>query len=173
MSKWKIALWRDKKVKFWIFFFHSQHAQVCKVKCWRVQSDFFFISGPYSQCSNGVIWLVKKMSKNSEGAMKTSSLRVSKWAPTWHSCMVAPKSLYDQPLDQVWIRLARKGFWSYHTAMSIGGSFWSSWWARFHSVLRILGIFLQPKWCHLNIVMIYPSIKNSIKIWHMRFIFPI
>ena len=57
----------------------------------------------------------KKMPKNSEGAMKTGSSRASKWAPSWYSCMVAPKSLSGQPLDQVWIRLARKGFWSYHT----------------------------------------------------------
>ena len=55
--------------------------------------------------------------------------------------MVAPKSLSGQPLDQVWIRLARKGFWSYHTAMSSGGSFRSSWWARFHGALRFLWHF--------------------------------
>ena len=74
--------------------------------------------------------------------MKTSSWRASKRTPTWHTCMVAPKSLSGQPLDQVWNPdLARKGFWSYHTAISSGGSFQSSWCARFHGALRILWHF--------------------------------
>ena len=97
------------------------------------------------QCSNGIVWVVEKMPKNSEGAMKTSSSRASKRAPTWHSCMVAPKSLYGQPQDQVWIMLARKGFLSYHTAMSSGGSFRSSWWARFHGALTILWHFFTTQ----------------------------
>ena len=73
--------------------------------------------------------------------MKTSSSRASKRTPTWHKCMVAPKSLSGQPYPDLIQRLARKGFWSYHTAISRGGSFRSSGWARFHGTLRILGHF--------------------------------
>ena len=69
--------------------------------------------------------------------MKMSS-RASKRAPTWHSCMVAPNSLSAQPNPDLIERLAIKGFWSYHIAMSREGSFWSSWWARFHGALRNL-----------------------------------
>ena len=50
--------------------------------------------------------------------------------------MTTQKSLSGQPLDQVWIRLARKGFWGSHTAMSCGGSFRSSWRADFHGAFR-------------------------------------
>ena len=47
------------------------------------------------------------MQGKTEGAMKISASRASKWAPTWHSCMITPKSLSGQPLDQVWIRRSR------------------------------------------------------------------
>ena len=87
---------------------------------------------------------------NSEGAMKISTSRASKWAPTWQSCMTTPKSLSGQPLDRVWIRLARKGFWGSHTAMSCGGSFRSSWRADFHGALRFHWHFFRSLDCPLE-----------------------
>ena len=90
------------------------------------------------------------MPMESEGAMKISASRASKRAPTWHSCMTTQKSLSGQPLDQVWIRLARKGFWGSHTAMSCGGSFWSSWRADFHGTLRFHWHFFTSLDCHLE-----------------------
>ena len=102
---------------------------------------FSFFSTMFKWLSLGC----KKMPKNSEGAMKTSSSRASKWAPTCHSCMVAPKSLSGQPNPDLIQRLARKGFWSYHTAISRGGSFRSSGWTRFHGTLRILGHFFTTQ----------------------------
>ena len=68
--------------------------------------------------------------------MKTSSSRASKQALTWHSCMTTSKSLSGQPNPDLIQRLAIKGFRDSHTDISSGGSFWSSWWARFHGTLR-------------------------------------
>ena len=88
------------------------------------------------------------MQDKTEGAVRTLSSRASKWAPTWHSSPITPKSLSGQPLDRVWIRLARKGFWGNGWAMSCGGSFRSSWWERSHSafsfVLHFFTILTLP-----------------------------
>ena len=98
-----------------------------------------------AHCSRGQSRGAKKMPMKFEGAMKISASRALKRAPTWHSCMTTPKSLSGQPLDQVWIRLARKGFWGSHTAMSCGGSFRSSWCADFHAALGFHWYFLCPQ----------------------------
>ena len=66
-----------------------------------------------------------------------NKLKSFETSPSWQCWMVAPKSLSGQPLDQFWIRLARKGFCSYCTAMSSGGLFQSSW-AHFHGALKNL-----------------------------------
>ena len=85
------------------------------------------------------------MHGETEGAMKISASRASEQAPTWYSCTVTPKSLSGQPLDLVWIRLARKGFWGYRTAMSCGGSFRSSWRECSHSAFNfVLHFFYHP-----------------------------
>ena len=85
------------------------------------------------------------MQDETEGAVRTLSSRASKWAPTWHSSPITPKSLSGQPLDRVWIRLARKGFWGNGWAMSCGGSFRSSWWERSHSAFSfVLHFFYHP-----------------------------
>ena len=85
------------------------------------------------------------MQRKSEGAMKTSSSRASKWAPTWYVCMTTSKSLSGQPNPDLIQRLAIKGFWDSHTDISSGGSFRSSWWARFHGTLRFaLHFFYHP-----------------------------
>ena len=86
------------------------------------------------------------MQDKTEGAMRTLSSIASKWAPTWHSCTITPNSLSGQPLNQVWIRLSRNGFWGNHTAMSCGGLFRSSWCADFHSALSfVLHFFYLPR----------------------------
>ena len=81
----------------------------------------------FGHCSKGQSRDVKNMPMKSEGAMKISASRASKQAPTLHSRMTTPKYLSGQPLDRVWIKLARKGFCGTHTARSCGGLFGSSW----------------------------------------------
>ena len=89
--------------------------------------------------------MVKKMQDETEGTVRTLSSRSSKRAPPWHSSPIIPKSLSGQPLDQVWIRLARKGFWGNGSAMSCGGSFRRSWWERSHSAFSfVLHFFYHP-----------------------------
>ena len=66
---------------------------------------------------------VKKMQDETEGAMKISASRASKLAPTWHSCTITPKSLSGQPLDRVWIRLARKRFGATVKLCHVGARF--------------------------------------------------
>ena len=85
-----------------------------------------------------------KMPIQSEVAMRTVFQRASKQAPTWYICMIASKSFYVLPLDQFWIRLARKIFWSYHTDISSGGSFSSSLQRGFHGTLKLDWHFPHP-----------------------------
>ena len=116
-----------------------------------------FYHHPWTHRSDGKVRMVKKMQDETEGAVRKLSSRASKRAPTWHSSPITPKSLSGQPLDRVWIRLARKGFWGNGWAMSCGGSFWSSWWERSHSAFSfVLHFFYQP-----NLVIWTMCIRNS------------
>ena len=59
---------------------------------------------------------------------KESSRRELRNKPPCGMCgTTTPKYLSGQPLDRVWIKLARKGFCGTHTARSCGGLFGSSW----------------------------------------------
>ena len=90
--------------------------------------------------------MAKKCSKDFRTAMRTPLPRASKWAPTWWSGEASPKPFYGQPLDQVWSRLATKGFGTGFSRLSNGGSFRSSEQGRSHGRPEILWAFF----CHFK-----------------------
>jgi len=80
--------------------------------------------------------------------MRRLSSRASKWAPIWHTCMTAPKFLSGQSLDQVWIRLARKGFWGWGQLCHVGSCFEAVYGSFLTTPLVLCSIFLPSNSCY-------------------------
>jgi len=96
----------------------------------------------------------KKIPKHSEVAMKTSSSRDSKRAHTWHSCMLAPKSLYASPWIRPGLGWPERDFRATIKLCQVGARFEALYELVFMVPSEFFAIFLQPYQCHLSIVPI-------------------